>query len=98
MNENYLVTFTSSCSETTGFAIVPGKDWEQIQKDAKNREYPYEQYYGNDYMRFDSEEELMKAFTAKTISDSEIKTMERLFNLSSCRDWGFDPRYFLEEY
>ena len=92
------VTFDYEFLDLKGFAIMPESDWEGLKGDIAGYDYSdrgYERYYGNHFMRFQSEENLLDSFTVKKVTDNEIDTLVHLFG---DEDWGIDPRIFMEDY
>lgn len=52
--------------------------WEEYLEDAKDFEYPYQTYYGNDFMQFADFAAFKQCFDVQDISRSDVDTIYRL--------------------
>jgi hypothetical protein len=96
--KKYLVTFKYEILELHGFAIVSQEDLDYLKDEIEKLEFPYESHYGNHTMYFQNKNYLDNCLTIKELSEEGVVNLNILFDLSTCGDWGYDPRCLAGDY
>lgn len=65
-----------------GFEIMDEDQWVEYQEALTEAEYPIEQYFGtNEFVEFESFEDLMRSISVKFISENEKEILTRLLDV-----------------
>jgi hypothetical protein len=68
--------------DTDGFAFIKEDDWEYIQREAADTQFPKEVYFGsNEHYVFESAEDFIKAFKVAPITEPMIDEFRRIFHM-----------------
>lgn len=86
MNNYIFLSFSKNYADefdTNGFRIVSFKRWDEYRKALRGHEDSFELYFGsNQYLEFNSGQDLLNKVKAVPISNSEKLTFEKTTGLS----------------